>query len=340
MSVVDAVSAELPIIWAGLIAVAVLMYVIMDGFDLGIGILFPFVKGERHRDTMMNSVAPVWDGNETWLVLGGGGLYAVFPLAYSVLFTAFYAPLIAMLLALVFRGVAFEFRFRDPAHKPIWDVSFAGGSIAATFFQGIVLGAFIQGVAVEGRGYAGGWYDWLTPFTLVTGVSLVMGYALLGAGWLIMKTADELQRRAYRLMLPLAFAVLGAIALVSLWTALGHDEISRRWFTWPNLAYLAPVPILIAVVGLALLHAIVRRREAQPFLLTLVLFLLCYGGLAISLFPNIVPPEITIWDAAAPPESQGFLLVGAVFLLPIILGYTAYAYWIFRGKVRPDEGYH
>jgi len=333
-------TVDLPLVWAGLIAFAVLMYVVMDGFDLGIGILFPFVKGERHRDVMMNSVAPVWDGNETWLVLGGGGLYAVFPLAYSVLLTAFYAPLIAMLLALIFRGVAFEFRFRDPNHKPHWDLSFAGGSILAAFFQGLILGTFIQGIEIAGRGYGGGWFDWLTPFSLFCGLALVLGYALLGAGWLVMKTADDLQARAYRLMRPLGAAVVAAIAVVSLWTPLLNDEIARRWFSWPNIAYLSPVPILVAVTAFALWRAIVRRREYQPFLLALALFLLSYAGLGISLFPHVIPPDVTLWEAAAPPESLAFLLVGALVLLPIILGYTGYAYWIFRGKVRPDEGYH
>lgn len=333
-------AVDLTLVWAGLIALAVLMYVVMDGFDLGVGILFPFIKGERNRDVMMNSVAPVWDGNETWLILGGGGLYAVFPLAYSLVMTALYAPLIAMLLALVFRGVAFEFRFKDPAHKPLWDVSFAGGSILATFCQGIVLGAFVQGMEVSGRSYGGGWFDWLTPFSLMTGLALVIGYALLGAGWLIMKTEGQLQDRFYRLMLPLGGALLIAIAMVSIWTPLLNADIAARWFSWPNLLFLSPVPILVALTGFGLYRALSKRREVQPFVLSLALFVLSYAGLSISLFPNIVPPDISIWDAAAPPESQGFLLVGTLFLLPLVLGYTAYAYWVFAGKVRAEDGYH
>jgi cytochrome d ubiquinol oxidase subunit II len=331
---------DLALVWAGLIALAVLMYVILDGFDLGLGILFPFIRGERERDVAMNTVAPVWDGNETWLVLGGGGLFAVFPMAYSVLLTAFYAPLIAMLLALIFRGVAFEFRFREPRHKPVWDLSFAGGSIAAAFFQGLVLGTFIQGIQVEGRSYAGGWFAWLTPFSILAGVALVLGYALLGAGWLIMKTEGSVQVRAYRLMQPLAVVVLVAIAAVSLWTPFLNDAIAERWFSWPNVAILSPVPILVAVVALALFRALARGYKVQPFLLALALFVLSYAGLGISLYPHIIPPAVTIWEAAAPPESLSFLLVGAVILLPIILAYTAHAYWVFRGKVRPDQGYH
>jgi cytochrome d ubiquinol oxidase subunit II len=331
---------DLPLVWGALIAIAVLMYVVLDGFDLGIGILFPWIRKPGHRDTMVNSIAPVWDGNETWLVLGGGGLFAVFPLAYSLLMTAFYAPLIAMLLALIFRGVAFEFRFRDPAHTPFWDKAFAGGSILATFAQGIVLGAFIQGVSTEGRGYTGGWYDWFTPFSLFTGAALVAGYALLGACWLVMKTEGELQDRAFRLARPLLAIVLMTIAAVSLWTPLIHDQIAARWFTWPNIAFLSPVPLLVAAVAFLLDRALRRRREYGPFLLTLAMFVLSYLGLGISLFPEIVPPSVTIWDAASPPESQRFLLIGAVVLLPVILGYTGYVYWIFRGKVRAGEGYH
>ena len=331
---------DLPLIWALLIALAVLVYVILDGFDLGIGILFPFVRNNEQRGVMMNSIAPVWDGNETWLILGGGGLYAVFPLAYSVVLTSLYAPLIAMLLALIFRGVAFEFRFRDPRHRPLWDLAFAGGSILATFCQGIVLGAFIQGIEVENRSYVGGWFDWLTPFSLFTGASLVVGYALLGAGWLVMKTEGELQSRAYGFMSRLWVVLLACIAGVSLWTPLLNEEIAGRWFSWPNLALLSPVPLLVLASAAGLYLAIRRRREVLPFVFALLLFLLSYGGLGISLYPHIIPPDITLWEAAAPDKSLSFMLVGAAILLPLILGYTGYAYWVFRGKVRPGEGYH
>ncbi len=330
---------DLPFIWAMLIALAVLMYVVLDGFDLGIGILFPAIKGERNRDVMMKSIAPVWDGNETWLVLGGGGLFAVFPLAYSVLLTAFYAPLIAMLLALVFLGVAFEFRFKDPKHKPFWDLAFVGGSTAAAFSQGIVLGAFIQGIEIEGRSYAGGWFDWLTPFSLFTGLALVLGYALLGAGWLVMKSTGALQQRVYVIMRPLALATLAAIAGVSLWTPLLNEEIAERWFSWPNIVYLSPVPLLVAAGAAGLYRAIQLKRQVQPFVLTLGLFLLSYLGLGISLYPNIIPPEVSLWVAAAPDKSLAFLLVGTLVLLPLIFAYTAYSYWVFRGKVKLDDGH-
>ncbi len=331
---------DLPLIWAALIAIAVLMYVVLDGFDLGLGILFPWIRKPAHRNTMIDSIAPVWDGNETWLVLGGGGLFAVFPLAYSLLMTAFYAPLIAMLLALIFRGVAFEFRLRDPKHTPFWDAAFAGGSMLATFAQGLVLGAFIQGIDVSGRSYAGGWYDWLTPFSLFTGVALLAGYALLGAGWLIMKTEGALQDRAYALARPLLIAVLVAIGIVSFWTALAHEAIADRWFAWPSIAILAPVPLLVVAIAWSLDRALRRRRDRMPFLMALAMFALSYLGLGISLFPQIVPPSVTIWQAASPPESLGFLLAGTLVLLPLILFYTGYVYWVFRGKVREGEGYH
>lgn len=333
-------TADLALIWAGLIAIAVLMYVVMDGFDLGIGILFPFFKRERDRDVMMNSIAPVWDGNETWLILGGGGLFAAFPLAYSLLMTAFYAPLIVMLLALIFRGVAFEFRFRDPRHRFFWELGFAWGSIAAAFCQGVVLGTFVQGIEVAGRSYVGGWFGWLTSFSLFTGITLVCGYALLGATWLVMKTEGELQAQANRFARLLAVGMILGIVAVSIWTPLLNLSYAMRWFSWPNIAYLSPVPILVAATAWALLRALARGQDVQPFLMSLLLFVLSFAGLAISLYPYVVPPSVTIRDAAAPRESLAFLLTGAAVLLPIILGYTAYAYWIFRGKVSAGEGYH
>ncbi|MGE0232057.1 MAG: cytochrome d ubiquinol oxidase subunit II [Flavobacteriaceae bacterium] len=331
---------DLPTVWAALIAFAVLMYVVLDGFDLGIGILFPFVRHEKRRDVMINSIAPVWDGNETWLVLGGGGLYAVFPLAYSLLLTAFYAPLTAMLLALIFRGVAFEFRFKDPRHRRWWDWGFSGGSILAAFTQGVVLGTFIQGVAVDGRSYAGGWFDWLTPFSLFTGIALVAGYGLLGATWLVMKAEGGLQAQCRRLAVGFLAAVLVALAVVSLWTPLIHEGVRGRWFVWPNIAFLAPVPLLGAASAFGLFAAVRKGADYWPFLFALALFVFSYLGLAISFYPYIVPPSVTVHQAAGPDESLGFLLVGALILLPLILAYTAYSYWVFRGKVRAGESYH
>ncbi len=330
---------DLAFIWAGLIAFAVLAYVLFDGFDLGIGILFPFLRSEHDRDRAMNSVAPVWDGNETWLVLGGGGLMAAFPVAYAVVMTALYAPLIAMLLALVFRGVAFEFRWRAE-RKGLWDWAFSGGSMVAAFAQGIALGALVQGIPISDRAYAGGWWNWLTPFSLLTGVALVVGYALLGATWLVMKTSGEMQQDARRFAWIAGPATLALIGAVSLWTPLMNAQFMARWFAWPAIIYTAPVPLLVAGAAFVLFAGLARRRDISPFLAALALFVLSYIGLGISFYPYIVPPSITIWSAAAPDASLQFLLVGAVILVPLILGYTAWSYWVFRGKVDPSTGYH
>ncbi|CAN5504437.1 cytochrome d ubiquinol oxidase subunit II [soil metagenome] len=330
---------DLPFIWAGLIAFAVLAYVVLDGFDLGIGLLFPFFRKGEERDQVMNSVAPVWDGNETWLVLGGGGLFAVFPLAYAIVMPALYAPIIAMLLGLVFRGVAFEYRWRTKRGQFLWDWAFAGGSLIAAIAQGLALGAFVQGIKVEGRAYGGGWWDWLTPFSLFTAAALVIGYALLGATWLIYKSEGRVLEEARRHAKPLAIALLILVAGVSLWTPFLNADYMGRWFAWPQIVYTAPVPIFVAGAAALLFTSLAARRPLLPFLSVLTLFVLCYAGLGISFYPDIVPLAVTIWEAAAPPESQGFLLVGAVVLIPIILAYTAYAYWVFRGKTG-THGYH
>ncbi|WP_349370789.1 cytochrome d ubiquinol oxidase subunit II [Salinarimonas sp.] len=333
----------LPLIWAGLIAVAVIMYVIMDGFDLGVGILFRPAQRENWRDRMMISVAPIWDGNETWLILGGGGLFAVFHLAYAVLMPALYVPIIVMLLALIFRGVAFEFRFKADASKFLWDASFHYGSLVATFAQGVVLGTFVQGFTVVGREFAGGTFDWATPFAMMTGVGLVAGYGLLGATWVVMKTTGELEmwarRKAYRYLL----GSVVAMAVVSVWVPFLGVEIEERWFSTPNIYYLAPIPLLTALVAFGVWRALVNERHYAPFFLSIALFLLGFLGLGVSLFPYIVPPTITIWEAANTVNSQLFALVGFSVVLPVMLGYTAYVYWVFRGKVAEDleeSGYH
>ena len=331
--------SDLAFIWAGLIAFAVLAYVLFDGFDLGIGILFPFFRSDEERDQAMNSIAPVWDGNETWLVLGGGGLLAAFPVAYAIVLTALYAPLTAMLLALIFRGVAFEFRWRA-FRKRHWDWAFAGGSMLATFAQGIALGALVQGIAVSDRVYAGGWWDWLTPFSLLTGVALLVGYALLGATWLVLKTEDGLQERAFRFAWVTGLGTLALVGVVSLWTPLMNPQFMARWFAWPAMLYTAPMPLLLAVTSAVLLMGLSRRRETAPFLAAVSLFVLSYIGLGISFYPYIVPPTVTIWSAAAPDSSLRFLLVGAGVLIPLIVAYTAWSYWVFRGKLDPSAGYH
>jgi cytochrome d ubiquinol oxidase subunit II len=332
---------DLPLLWALIIAFGLMMYVIMDGFDLGIGILAPFVRERETRDLMVNTVAPVWDGNETWLALGGAALLAAFPLAYSIILSALYVPLLLMLAGLIWRGVAFEFRFKaDESHRPFWDKAFAWGSYIATFFQGVAIGAFINGFEVADGTYAGGPFAWLTPFSLFTGLGLLVAYALLGATWLVMKTEGSLQRRMRKLAGRIVLALLAVIFVVSLWTPLAHPDVAARWFAKPNLFYFAPVPILVLLATAGILWSLARDLHILPFVLSLVLVFLGYSGLAISLWPHIVPPGISIWDAASPPQSLGFTLVGALFIIPFILMYTSWSYYVFRGKVRAGEGYH
>ena len=344
---------DLSLTWALILGAAVFLYVVMDGFDLGVGILFPALHRREDRDVAVNSIAPVWDGNETGLVLGGGGLLAVFPLAYAIILPALYMPLIVMLLALVFRGVAFEMRFRQDtnAGKRAWDTGFWLGSTIAAAAQGVALGAYVQGIEIDGRAYAGGWWDWLTPFSLLTGAALVQGYGLLGATWLVWKTEGELHERARRLAKWCAAATLGFIAAVSLVMPFLQPAFAARWFAFPHLWGAWLVPLAVAALAWKLFRALraaapegprtsLLWRDAVAFFCALGLFLLCYIGLGISIWPNIVPPGVTIWDAAAPPATQSFLLAGAAVLVPVILVYTGFVYWIFRGKVRGGEGYH
>jgi cytochrome bd ubiquinol oxidase subunit II len=332
---------DLVVIWAAIILFGLMMYVVMDGFDLGIGLLYPFFRSKEDRDVMMNTVAPVWDGNETWLVLGGAGLLAAFPLAYSVVLSALALPLIAMLMGLIFRGVAFEFRFKA-AHRerPFWDQAFIWGSLVATFFQGIALGAYLDGIPVADRVYAGGPLDWISPFSIFVGFGLVVTYALLGSTWLIMKTEGALQQRAYLITRYLTLAVLLAIAMVSLWTPLTHADIATRWFSFPNVVLFAPVPLLVCGTAWLMFRAISKGSEVTPFVCALALIFLGYTGLGISLWPNIIPSSISVWQASAPPQSQGFALVGALLIIPVILMYTAWSYYVFKGKVKHGEGYH
>ncbi|MET0531005.1 MAG: cytochrome d ubiquinol oxidase subunit II [Microvirga sp.] len=335
----------LPLIWAGLIAVAVAMYVIVDGFDLGVGILFKAAKSDNWRDRMMFSVAPIWDGNETWLVLGGGGSFAVFHIAYAVLMPALYVPITLMLIALIFRGVAFEFRFKSERSKFLWDNAFFFGSLLATFFQGMVLGAFVQGFSNNGRQFTGGTFDFLTPFSVLTGISLICGYGLLGATWCVMKTTGELEIWARRVAVRFLIATVVAMAIVSAWVPFLGTRIEARWFSWPNIAFLAPIPLITAYVAYRLFRDLEEGRHVRPFFLAITMFLLGYLGLGVSLFPYNVPPTLTIWDTANTVSSQLFALVGFAIVLPITFAYTAYAYYVFRGKVAEEikgggYGYH
>lgn len=327
-------------LWALILAVGIFYYVVFDGFDLGVGILFGLAPDTSSRNLIMNSIAPVWDGNETWLVLGGVALLAAFPLAFVVMLPAVYFPILIMLLALVFRGVAFEFRYRDAEHRTFWDHAFNYGSIIATFAQGIVIGAFIQGFDVQGRAFAGHSLDCFTPFSLFTGAALVVGYGLLGAGWLILKTEGQLQQWARRWGRFCLLGVVFAIAVVSAWTPLLEHRIEQRWFVWPNYALLSPVPIITLALILWEWRALRGTGEVAPFGIAVGLFLLSYTGIAISMWPMIVPYRYTLWQAASSPSTQVFLLIGTVFMLPIVFMYTGWSYWVFRGKVKAQLAQH
>jgi cytochrome d ubiquinol oxidase subunit II len=327
-------------IWTFILAMAVFFYVALDGFDLGVGMLYNFAPDRRARDLVMGSIAPIWDGNETWLVLGSLGLLAAFPLAFAIIIPAVYFPILLMLLALIFRGVAFELRYRDAEHRTFWDHGFAFGSALAAFAQGVVLGAFIQGFHVEGRHFAGGSFDCFTVFSAFTGVALMFGYGLLGAGWLVIKTEGELQAWARAFGRRCLIGTVLAIAVVSLWTPFIDAQIAARWFSWPNIAVLAPVPLITAGLVVYVWWSLDHGSDHAPFLGALGLFVMSYLGIAISLWPMIVPGHYTLAQAASSESTQAFLLVGTLMLLPVILVYTAWSYWVFRGKVRGDVGYH
>lgn len=332
---------DLPLIWFLIIGFGVMMYVITDGFDLGIGILFPFIKSREDRDTMVNTVAPVWDGNETWLVLGGAGLMAAFPKVYAILLSALYFPALGLLAGLIWRGVSFEFRFKaDDAHKPFWDRAFMSGSFVAAFFQGVILGAFIEGHQIVDGVATTGIMSWLTLFNVFCGLGVVVAYALLGATWLILKTEGPLQASIIRAASPITLATVSTMLIVSIWTPMTHPAIFARWFSLPNFWFFLPVPVLVLVATWAILKSLRGEPHGGPFVWSLVLVFLGYTGLVISIWPYVLPPSLTIWEAAAPPQSLGFALVGALFIIPFILGYSAWSYYVFRGKVKAGEGYH
>ncbi|WP_175970597.1 cytochrome d ubiquinol oxidase subunit II [Burkholderia sp. BCC0322] len=332
---------DLPVVWAAIIGLGVFIYVMLDGFDLGIGLLFPFFDAKAERQVMLDTVAPVWDGNETFLVLGGAGLYGAFPVVYSTLLPANYLPLVLMLVGLIFRGAAFELRAKATRTQHMWDLAFIGGSALAAFCQGIVLGSLLQGIKIENHQFAGGPFDWLSPFSLLCGIGVLVTYATLGCGWLILKVDGELQRKMRLLMKPLAGVLLAVMGVVSLWTVIGLPAVAHRWFGSGNLGWFLPVPVLVVACVWGIFRTVKREHEATPFLLTLALVFLGYTGLVISIWPNIVPPSLSIWDASSSHSSQLFALVGTVIVLPIILVYNAMQYRVFRGKVREgDIGYH
>jgi cytochrome d ubiquinol oxidase subunit II len=331
----------LPVVWYFIIGFAVMMYVLLDGFVLGIGILAPFADDDRQRDHMMNTAAPIWDGNETWLVMGGAGLMAAFPKAYAVVLSTLYLQVLIMLVALISRGVSFEFRFKAAKSRVVWGFAFAAGSILTAFMQGLILGALVEGMPLTGGKYVHDVaFAWFSPFSILTGIAVVFGYALLGATWLILKTEGRVQRIAFDLTRPLMLAVIAFMLLVSAWLPFLDSNLMARWFTWPNFLYLSPVPILTVLDAAALWVAVIRNREVAPFVLSLCFFVLGFVGLVVGIWPNIVPPSMTIWQAASPVRSQGFVLVGVIIMIPAVLAYTAYSYQVFRGKVAAGEGYY
>lgn len=331
---------DLSIIWFSIIVFAMLMYIIMDGFDLGIGILFLFIKNINERNMMIKTVAPVWDGNETWLVLGGAALYGAFPLAYAVIIDALSLPLTLMLIGLIFRGVAFEFRLQaTPKHRPFWDKAFIGGSLLATFCQGVSVGAVLNGFEVTGREYSGSALSWLAPFPIFCGIGLVIAYALLGCTWLIMKTEGILHSKMSKLATPLTLVLLVVLGVVSIWTPITYPNIAQRWFSTPNLFWLLPVPLFVIIFSWGILKSVMTHASSLPFLLTLGLVFLGFGGLGISIWPNIIPPSVSIWQAASPLQSQLFMLYGGLLIIPVVLAYTFWSYYVFRGKIAHGEGY-
>ncbi len=331
----------LPVAWFAVIAFGIMMYVLLDGFVLGLGILAPFAEDEDQLDHMMNTAAPIWDGNETWLVLGGAGLLAAFPKVYALVLSALYLPVLLMLIALVFRGVAFEFRFKAKTLRRAWGIAFWLGSVCAAFSQGVILGAIVEGMPLQGGKYIGGAFSWFSPFSMLTGVAVLFGYALLGSTWLILKTDGGLQKMARTIARPLTLNVFAFIGLVSTWLPFLDSRVMARWFEGDRFLWLSPVPLAVLFATFALWRTIPRDdRDVQPFLLSLSLFLLGFAGLLLGMWPYLVPPSLTIWEAAAPPETQGFALAGLVVLLPAILGYTWWSYSVFKGKIAADAGYH
>lgn len=326
-------------IWILLVGLVIILYVILDGFSLGAGILFLTAQDDSQRDTIMGSIAPVWDANQTWIVFGGGALFATFPTTYAVLFSALYIPLLTFLFGLIFRGVAFEFRVNS-RKKVVWDRAFCWGSLLATFAQGLTLGAYISGIKTANGAFTGSAFDWFTPFSVMVGIALIFGYALLGSSFLIMKTTGAVKQRAFKQAFRAALIVGCFMVLVSIWTPLHNPDIPARWFSSPRVYFIWLFPALGIFSFIFLLNSLKRRSEKTPFLFSVLLFFSAYVGLQAAVYPNAILPDITIYQAAAQPETLLFTLWGVLLVLPVVLGYTIYSYWIFRGRVSEGTGYH
>jgi cytochrome bd ubiquinol oxidase subunit II len=321
--------------WAAVLAISILLYVLLDGFDLGVGILFGMTRDDEQRNTMLSAVSPVWDGNETWLIVTGVVLWGAFPVVYATLLSAFYLPLLVMLAGLILRGVAFEFRARAVGSRWVWDIAFAGGSVVATFVQGMTVGALVEGLPTANGQYSGGDFGWLSPFAVLCGIGLCLGYALLGACWLVKKTEGETRDEAYRLIPFMAIGLLAFLFVVFVYALVAHLAVMDRWLERPYLLVF-PVIGVIAIVGLA--WSVARRRDGVPFAMIALTFAAAFGTLAISFWPYMIPFSITIEEAAAPHTSLAFMFWGeGLFVFPLMLVYAAVNYSVFRGKVRPGS---
>ena len=329
---------DLVIIWAGLVGLVMILYVILDGISLGVGLLFPTARDEKERDMLMGSIAPVWDANQTWLVFGGGAIFAAFPVVYGVLSSALYIPLVSFVGSLIFRGVAFEFR-AHASRKGVWNKAFFWGSLVAVFSQGLTLGGILAGIKVADGRFAGGAMDWLNPFSVMVGVALMPGYALLASTYLILKTTGPVQRRAYGQALWSGLAVLGFMAVVTVWTPWHYELVWVNWFAAPRIYFVWAFPLLGLLAAYKLIRSIKFKQEVMPLACSVALFLAGYLGLATSLYPFAIPPTVTIWQAASQRETMRFILWGTIIVLPLVIGYTSYSYAVFRGKVG-EEGYH
>ncbi len=325
--------------WIALIALIIILYVILDGFSLGIGVLFPFMHGEQERDTLIDSVAPVWSANQTWLVFGGGALFVAFPVIYGVLFSALYIPLVTLLYGLIFRGVSLEFRI-SATRNSIWDRAFHAGSLVAVVSQGLIVGGVLSGTKVTGENFSGGSFDWLNPFSIALAAGLIAGYLLLASTYLIIKTTGSIQNGAYRIAFRAAFVVLIFQVLMIAWTPFQYPQVLIHWLTPPRLYFIWIFPVLGLAAFYGIISSLRSRREITPFIFSSVFFFAGYLGLFASIYPYAIPPDITFQEAAAQRETLVFTLSGAVFILPIILGYTIYSYRIFRGKVGKEGYYH
>ena len=330
---------DLIIIWSCLLALAIILYVVLDGFGLGIALLFPTTRDEEERNILMDCIAPVWDANQTWLVFGGGALFVSFPMIYGILFSGLYIPLLTFVFGLIFRGVTFEFR-ANATRKGPWNMAFFLGSLVAVVAQGLTLGGILSGTEVAGGHFAGGPFDWVNPFSVTVSMALIAGYILLGSTYLIIKTTEAVQERAYAQAFRAAWIVLIFQILVTIWTPLHYHPALTNWLSPPRIYFIWAFPVMGLAAFYGLIHSLKARREILPFFSSVIFFFAGYLGLIASIYPYAVPPSITFQEAAAQQETLRFTLWGVMIVLPLVLAYTVYSYSVFRGKVRKEQYYH